>query len=265
MKLDLENILHNVENICKNAGKEMVAARNAGFSVSTKTLNNLVTEVDKNIEIFLVNELQTLLPGSGFIAEEGTGSRSDNYFNWIIDPIDGTTNFIHNIPAYCISVALHHNDFGLVLGVIYDPLRHESFAAFKNGGAFLNGTRLNQDSELVLNDALLATGFPYDDFEREVAYFDTIKSLTHTTRGLRRLGSAALDLAYVASSRFGAFFEYGLNPWDVAAGILLVQESGGICTDFGGNNNMLFNEEIVASNANIHNEILQCVQANFNQ
>lgn len=263
MKLDLKTLLTATELICKKAGKKMNEARAEGFSVSTKTLNNLVTEVDKNIEIYLVHELTKLLPGSGFIAEEGTGSKKEGSFNWIIDPLDGTTNFIHNIPAYCVSVALHHEDLGLLIGVVYDPLRQESFAASKNGGCFLNGVRIKQANNLELSNALLATGFPYDDFEREDGYFNALKSLTHTTRGLRRLGSAALDLAYVSVGRFGAFFEYGLNPWDVAAGILLVQESGGICTDFSGKDNMLFNEEIVASHKDIHPAILSTVQANF--
>lgn len=263
MKLDLETLLAQVESLCQNAGAKMTNARAEGFSVSTKTLNNLVTEVDKNVEVYLVQELSNILPGTGFIAEEGTGEQKEGFFNWIIDPIDGTTNFIHNIPAYCISVALHHPDFGLLLGVVYDPLRKESFAAYKNGGCFINGVKIEQESTLKMSDALLATGFPYDDFEREDAYFNALKSLTHSTRGLRRLGSAALDLAYVAAGRFGAFFEYGLNPWDVAAGILLVQESGGKCSDFSDKNNMLFNEEIVASHKDIHSSMLHTVQANF--
>jgi myo-inositol-1(or 4)-monophosphatase len=265
MKLDLKALLSQVENICKKAGEKMTIDRANGFSVSTKTLNNLVTEVDKNVEIFLVEALGEILPGSGFIAEEGTGEKKDDYFNWIIDPLDGTTNFIHNIPAYCVSVALHHHDLGLVIGVVYDPLRKESFGAYKNGGCYINGIKIEQVPSLKMSDALLATGFPYDDFEREDGYFSALKSLTHTTRGLRRLGSAALDLAYVAAGRFGAFFEYGLNPWDVAAGILLVQESGGVCSDFSGNNEMLFNEEIVASHKDIHTNILNTVQVNFQQ
>lgn len=263
MKLDLKELLSEVEAVCIRAGKKMTDARADGFSVSTKTLNNLVTEVDKDVEVFLVKELSTIMPGAGFIAEEGTGEKKEGFFNWIIDPIDGTTNFIHNIPAYCISVALYHPEYQLLLGVVYDPLRKESFAAYKNGGCFINGIKTKQDSNLEMNDALLATGFPYDDFEREEGYFNALKSLTHTTRGLRRLGSAALDLAYVAAGRFGAFFEYGLNPWDVAAGILLVQESGGTCTDFSGKKNMLFNEEIVASHKDIHGKLLSTVQANF--
>tara|TARA_R110001592_G_scaffold359340_1_gene665571 strand:+ start:8003 stop:8794 length:792 start_codon:yes stop_codon:yes gene_type:complete len=263
MKLDLQVLLAQVESICKKAGEKMTIDRANGFSVSTKTLNNLVTEVDKNVELFLVHELGEILPGSGFIAEEGTGEKNDDFFNWIIDPLDGTTNFIHNIPAYCVSVALHHHNLGLVIGVVYDPLRKETFSAFKNGGCYLNGHKIEQVPTLTLTDSLLATGFPYDDFEREDGYFKALKELTHSTRGLRRLGSAALDLAYVSVGRFGAFFEYGLNPWDVAAGILLVQESGGVCTDFSGKDNMLFNEEIVASHKDIHPSILSTVQANF--
>lgn len=265
MKLDLQSTLKSVEKICRKAGKHIIEAREHGFEISTKTFNNLVTEVDKSTEEFLVKQLGELLPSSGFIAEEGTGKKNEDYFNWIIDPIDGTTNFIHNIPAFCVSVALFHNDLGLVLGVIYDPLRDECFSAYKNGGSFVNGVRLKQDKNLKLIDALIATGFPYDDFEREDAYFLALKELTHNTRGLRRLGSAALDLAYVAAGRFGAFFEYGLNPWDVAAGILLVQESGGKCSDFKGSDGMLFNEEIIASNSNFHDQLLDYVQSNFKQ
>lgn len=265
MKFDLQSTFKSVEKICKKAGKHIIESRELGFEISTKAFNNLVTEVDKSTEELLVKELGDLLPSSGFIAEEGTGHQNHDYFNWIIDPIDGTTNFIHNIPAYCVSVALHHNDLGLVIAVIYDPIRNECFSAYKNGGAYLNGVKLKQDKNLMMEDALIATGFPYDDFNREDAYFSALKELTHTTRGLRRLGSAALDLAYVAAGRYGAFFEYGLNPWDVAAGILIVEESGGKCTDFKGNNDMLFNEEIIACNLNLHAHFLDCIQSNFKQ
>ncbi|MCL4171156.1 UNVERIFIED_CONTAM: hypothetical protein GTU68_039147, partial [Idotea baltica] len=194
--------------------------------VEVKELNNFVSYVDKQAEQRFVTALELLLPEAGFIAEEGTSSKKGERYHWIIDPLDGTTNYVHGIPFYCTSVALMDGD-ELVMGVIYEPNTQECFHALTGQGAFLNGKPINVTDNSVLSDCLLATGFPYDDFEREDAFFKVLKTLTQQSRGLRRLGSAALDLAYVACGRFDGFFEYGLNPWDVAAGALIVQEAEG--------------------------------------
>ncbi len=230
------------------------ALRFTEASVESKSLNNLVSYVDKGAEQRLVDGLAKLLPEAGFIAEEGTGSRRQG-FNWIIDPLDGTTNFVHGVPCYCVSIGLHDGERMLV-GVVHEVTRNECFTAWKGGGAFLNGKPIRVSTRASLIESLLATGFPYDDFGREAQYMDLLRSLMRNSRGIRRLGSAAADLAYVACGRFEAFYEYGLNPWDVAAGALLVEEAGGQVTDFRGSGEWLFGEEIVASDGAIHNELI---------
>jgi len=235
-----------------------------GFSddkVESKSFNNLVSYVDKTAEEQFVAGLSSILPEAGFIAEEGTGERKEG-LNWIIDPLDGTTNFIHGIPVYCTSVALVENE-ELLSGVIVEVNQNECFTAYKNGGAQLNDQKISVSKKATLSDSLLATGFPYDDFDREKAYLELLNVLMHESRGIRRLGSAAADLAYVACGRFEAFYEYGLNPWDVAAGILIVEEAGGQVSDFKSGTDHLFGEEIQASNGTIHNELLAHVQAYF--
>ncbi len=222
-------------------------------SVESKSLNNLVSYVDKGAEQRFVDGLNALFPEAGFIAEEGTGARASE-LNWIIDPLDGTTNFVHGIPCYCTSVALMNGE-EILLGVVVEVTRDECFHAWKNGGAFLNGKKISVSPRKRLVESLLATGFPYDDFGREAEYMQLLRELMHGSRGIRRLGSAAADLAYVACGRFEAFYEYGLNPWDVAAGALIVQEAGGRVTDFRSGNAFVFGEEIVASNGVIHEEL----------
>lgn len=223
-------------------------------NVESKSLNNLVSYVDKGAEQHFVDGLSSLLPEAGFIAEEGTGARAEE-LNWVIDPLDGTTNFIHGIPCYCTSVALMRGN-SVLLGVVLEVTRDECFSAWKGGGAFLNGSAIHVSGRRTLVESLLATGFPYDDFGREAQYMDLLRALMHNSRGIRRLGSAAADLAYVACGRFEAFYEYGLNPWDVAAGALIVEEAGGTVTDFNGGERYVFGEEIVASNGAIHTELI---------
>lgn len=229
--------------------------------IESKSFNNLVSYVDKTAEEMFVSGLSELLPEAGFIAEEGSGERSGD-LNWIIDPLDGTTNFIYGVPCYCTSVALLHGE-ELQLGVILEVTRNECFAAYKGGGATLNGKPITVSDRKNLNDTLLATGFPYDDFDREQEYLTLLNDLMHKSRGIRRLGSAAADLAYVACGRFDGFYEYGLNPWDVAAGILIVEEAGGRVTDFKGGRGFLFGEEIVSSNGHIHNQLMEPIINSF--
>lgn len=262
MNLDLQHLLGEVEKLSVSVGRFIVEQRRGAFKIDEKSFNNLVTEVDKAAEERFVKGLSTILPGSGFIAEEGTGVRSADGYNWIIDPIDGTTNFVHNVPLYCTSVGLMHGD-EIILGVINEPNGKECFSAAKGFGAFLNGHKVTISNTSTLISSLIATGFPYDDFARETGYFEVLKDFTHKTRGIRRLGSAALDLAYVACGRFDSFYEYGLNPWDVAAGIILVEEAGGKCSDFRSGRNMLFGEEIIASNKHIHDEMNAVIQQVF--
>jgi myo-inositol-1(or 4)-monophosphatase len=230
-------------------------------SVESKSLNNLVSYVDKVAEQRFVDALKDLLPEAGFIAEEGTGEKVEG-LNWVIDPLDGTTNFVHGVPCYCTSVALIKDGI-IQLGVVLEVNRDECFAAYRGGGATMNGKPINVSARANLQDSLLATGFPYDDFGFESEYMDLLRELMHRTRGIRRLGSAAADLAYVACGRFEAFYEYGLNSWDVAAGVLLVREAGGKVSGFHPSKDPVFDEEIVASNSAIHEELLEVIEKNW--
>lgn len=218
--------------------------------------NDLVSRADKEAETLFVEALERLIPEAGFIAEEGTSTKKGERYNWIIDPLDGTTNYLYGIPCYCTSVALIDGDV-LVLGVIYDPEQDECFSAVKGHGAQLNGEPIRVSRQTDLIKSLIATGFPYDNRGRQREYLDILEKVNRSTRGIRRLGSAALDLAYVACGRFDAFYEYGLNPWDCAAGTLIILEAGGQVTDFQGKEDYLFGSNILSSNGKIHSEMLQ--------
>jgi myo-inositol-1(or 4)-monophosphatase len=254
--MNLELLTKQVESICIDIAAfiRTEAPKLTEAGVSSKSANNLVTHVDHTAEDRIVEALEKLLPNAGFIAEEGSGEQGTG-LNWVIDPLDGTTNFVHGVPCYCISIALVDGTEPL-LGVVHEVTRDERFTAWKGGGAYLNGKPIRVSARKELQDSLLATGFPYDDFGYEAEYMDLLRELMHRTRGIRRLGSAAADLAYVACGRFEAFYEYGLNPWDVAAGALLVEEAGGTVTDFTNGDDWLFGEELVASNGHIHTELI---------
>ena len=213
--------------------------------VEEKGLNDLVSYVDKTAEQQLVDGLSKILPEAGFITEEGTAGHTSEMFRWIVDPLDGTTNFTHGLPIYAISVALMDGN-ELVSGVVYEINKDEMFHAFKNGGAFLNGEQIEVSKRAKLSESLLATGFPYYNFEQMESYLKILNEFMQTTHGLRRMGSAAVDLAYVACGRFEGFFEYNLNSWDVAAGCLIIKEAGGRVEDFQGGDNFIFGKEIIA-------------------
>lgn len=262
--MDFLVLTGQVVALCKEVG-EFIRKESLVFdrsNIEYKGLNDMVSYVDKTAEKLLVEGLSRLLPESGFITEEKTINRLSEIDNWIIDPLDGTTNFIHGIPAYCISVALQRND-ELVLGVVYEINRDECFSAWKNGGAYLNESLIQVSVAPKLTDTLLATGFPISDFSKQEAYMKVLKELMQVCHGLRRIGSAALDLAYVACGRFDGYFEYNLNSWDVAAGIVLVQEAGGQIFNFSGGNECISQREIVATNGKISNEILEVISKHF--
>lgn len=232
--------------------------------VEVKGMHNFVTYVDKNAEQMLVDKLSQLIPESGFIVEENTSTKKGTVFNWIVDPLDGTTNFIHGVPCYCVSIALTEND-QIVLGVIYEINLDECFYAWKDSAAFLNGKTIEVTKAAALKDSLFATGFPYYDYQYLDAYLEFFKFLLLESRGVRRLGSAAADLAYVACGRFEGFYEYSLSPWDVAAGAFIVQQAGGKVCDFKGGSNYIFGEEIIAANPYIIDTILVNLQKFFNK
>lgn len=217
--------------------------------------NDMVSRADKEAEQQFVTFLENLLPEAGFKAEEGTSTRIGEVFNWIIDPLDGTTNYLYGLPCFCTSVALEMNG-ELVLGVIYDPTRDECFAAEKEKGAFLNGNPIKVSQHTHLEEALIAMGFPYDGQGRQKQYLDILSTVISNSRGMRRLGSAALDMAYVACGRFDVFYEYGLHAWDCAAGAVIIREAGGKVSDFKNGSEFLENQTILSDNGLLHQEML---------
>lgn len=254
-----EICFHAIDIIKKTA--VFIANERKNFSLSAvehKGKSDLVSYVDKTAEKQLVDNLGELLPQSGFIAEEGTTTEKGDRFNWIIDPLDGTTNFVHGAPPYAISVALMENS-EIVIGIVYEITLDECFFSWKNAPAYLNGQIIRTSKASTHIDALVATGFPYNNFSSADAYMKLLHEVMEKTQGIRRLGSAATDLAYVAAGRYDAFWEYGLNAWDVAAGAFLVQQAGGKVSDFNGGNNYCFGNEIVASNSNYFDEFYQLV------
>ncbi len=263
MKPNLRQLVTDVQALCHDVG-QFIHNECLSFDrqrIEAKTgFNNLVSYVDKEAEKSLVKTLNMYFPPAGIIAEEGTGVSSEEY-NWIIDPLDGTTNFIHGMPVFAISVALAHKD-EVVLGVIHEINQRETFHTIKGEPAFCNRREIRVSSVSDLSESLLATGFPYYHSDRQDPYLSIIKTFLLKTHGIRRLGSAATDLAYVAAGRFEGFFEYNLNPWDVAAGAFLVQQAGGVVTDFKGSNNYLHGGEIVAANA-VHASMLRVVQGHW--
>ena len=229
------------------------------LNIEAKGRQNFVTEVDKKAEEILVSGLSELLPESGFIAEEGTSNHRGERYNWVIDPIDGTTNFIHGVFPFAISVGLIENE-EVIAGIIYEFGLDEYYYAWKGGGAWLNGKSIQVSQVSRIDSALIATGFPYTSFDHMKEFMDSIDYFMKNSHGLRRLGSAATDIAYVACGRYDGFYEYGLNPWDIAAGLLLVTEAGGVVSDFPGKGNPLFREDVICCNRNCFNEFQETVQ-----
>lgn len=218
--------------------------------------NDLVSYVDKETEKLLIEGLKRLVPDAGFETEEGTIEQAQSGLRWVIDPLDGTTNFLHKLPLFSISIALVNND-QLLIGVVHEPSRNECFYAWKDGGAYMNGEKIETSKITDMNEALIATGFPYSLRGKAEQYFSLIRHFVETTHGVRRLGSAAIDLCYVACGRFEAYFEFNLKPWDVAAGILIVREAGGIVTNYaGGADHCQTAEEVCAAAAGIHSSMI---------
>lgn len=249
MNMDLEKLCLEVAAIAKSVG-EYIDKERIGFSVDKvkeKGLHDLVSYVDQEAEKLIVKALIPLIPEAGFITEEETLSSKGKEYNWIIDPLDGTTNFIHGIPTYSVSIALTFHEI-LVVGVVYEINQKECFTSWKHGGAFLNGNPISVSNTRSLSKSLLATGFPFrsNDFLDE--YLVVLKTMMQSTRGIRRIGSAAVDLAYVACGRFDCFFEFNLKNYDMAAGILLIKEAGGKAIDFTGEENMLEKGSVIAGN-----------------
>jgi len=265
--VNLETIDKEVCTLCEEVG-EFIRKEGEEFDMSRieqkNKFNNLVSYVDKEAERKLVTALKKLLPEAGFITEEGTVEQSHQHrYNWIIDPLDGTTNFLHGLPIYAISIGLTR-DQDTILGSVYHIVRKECFHAIEGGKAYCNKDEIRVSAVPTLNESLLATGFPYYHTDKKDVYLDIIREFLENTHGIRRLGSAAIDLAYVACGRIEGFFEYNLNPWDVAAGAFIVQQAGGTVTDFKGGKNFLFGGEMCAANGSIHREMLELIRGKWN-
>ncbi|MES1223986.1 MAG: inositol monophosphatase family protein [Bacteroidota bacterium] len=259
--MDLQHITREICELTKAVGAFILSEKGKlkSGSIEVKGLNDFVTHVDKTSERMLVEGLSKLIPESGFIAEENTSDKKGAHYNWVIDPLDGTTNFIHSVPCFCISIALLRDD-KLVAGVVHELNFDECFYAWEGSDAFMNGSKISVSTTSKLKDSLLATGFPYYDYSRLDDYLELFKYFMKNTHGIRRLGSAAADLAYVACGRFEGFYEYCLKPWDVAAGAFIVQQAGGKTTDFDGGDNYLFGQEIVSGNGVMFDEFLVAVK-----
>jgi myo-inositol-1(or 4)-monophosphatase len=264
--------MDNLESLCRKAC-EVVAEVGAfirreaeNFDLSKveykSSDHDLVSFVDKEAEKKLVAGLKLVLPEAGFIGEEGSNTEGKDGLKWVIDPLDGTTNFMHGMPTFSISVALVRHETPEI-GIVYEINRGELFYAWKNGGAYCNGKPIHVSKATQFKDALFVTGFPYSLRGKANEYFEILKDLVNQSHGLRRLGSAAVDLAYVAAGRFEAYFEFNLNIWDVAGGILIVQEAGGKVSDYYGGNEYLYGKQIVASNGGVHAELLTTIQKHW--
>jgi myo-inositol-1(or 4)-monophosphatase len=263
--MDLSKLTSEVISLTKEVG-EFIRAEALVFNrenVEYKGLHDMVSYVDKTAEIKLVKGLSALLPEAGFVTEEKTSSIKGEKYNWIIDPLDGTTNFIHGIPTFSVSIALQCDE-ELVLGVVYEINRDECFSAWKNGGAYLNNKRISVSNAPTIENTLLATGFPFYEFADMEPYLNVLRVLMQKCHGIRRIGSAAVDLAYVACGRFDGYFEYNLNSYDVAAGIVLVREAGGHIFDFKGGDECISRREIIATNGRISEELVNVIKKYFN-
>jgi myo-inositol-1(or 4)-monophosphatase len=263
--MDFEAITNKVIALTRDNGAWIKAqlSRVKASDIELKDEHNFVTYVDRQSEERLVEQLSKLIPGCGFIAEEGTYGHPGGDFRWVIDPLDGTTNFIHGVPLFAISIGLMEGE-ELVAGVVHEVNRAETFYSWKSGKAYLDGREIRVSQAPDLASGLLVTGFPYARDHILDEYVELFKAFIKRSQDLRRLGSAATDLAYVAAGRFEGFYEYGLSPWDVAAGSFLVKQAGGKVTDFSGGADYVFGGTLVSSNSLVHQEMLEVIKEYFN-
>jgi myo-inositol-1(or 4)-monophosphatase len=256
--------MHPILNIAVRAARRAGSIINRAsldgspLEVRSKRVNDFVTKVDGAAEESIIDTVRKAYPDHAFLAEE-SGKSGEAEYTWVIDPLDGTTNFIHGFPQYCVSIGVQHRG-QLAHGVVYDPVRNELFTASKGRGAFLNDRRIRVSKCTRLEGALVGTGFPFKELRRVELYMVQLKTMMEKTAGVRRAGAAALDLAYVACGRLDAFWELGLSPWDMAAGALLVQEAGGLVADPTGEQDFLASGDIVAATPKMFTELLQALK-----
>ncbi len=255
----MESFAELAVRVARKAGQVLQQRLGRAKRIDYKGVVNLVTEMDFLSEKIIVSEIRKQYPDHGFLAEEKAREQTASPYRWVIDPLDGTTNYAHGYPVYAVSIALESRG-EIILGVVYDPSRDEVFAAQKGKGARLNGRRIVVSSVPALSRSLLTTGFPYDLRDNPVNNFDHFQNFSYRVHAVRRSGSAALDLCYVAAGRFDGFWEMKLGPWDLAAGSLMVREAGGRVSDFRGQPLALDGSYVVASNGRIHGEMIKVLK-----
>lgn len=257
MSLVPSSFLPEIRQIAQHAG-DLLMSHFGKVAIEYKGEVDIVTIADREAERLIVNAIKARWPDHDVTGEEGTNTRTGSDYRWYIDPLDGTTNFAHGYPVFCVSMAMEHQG-ERIAGVVYDPTRHEMFAAAKGSGADLNGRRIHVSKTSHLGESIVATGFPSQKRHKNpnIHFYHHITMRTH---GIRRAGSAALDLAYTACGRFDGYWEFNLNPWDTAAGVLLVQEAGGIVTDFSNGPFAIASREVLAANPAIHPALLREMQ-----
>lgn len=262
MPLNLEQLTYQCLEQAHEVGRYIrkQQSRVQTSHIITKELNSLVTFVDRQSEAMLIKMLGTLLPGATFITEEDTVENQDSELAWIIDPLDGTTNFLYGIPVYSISIALKVGE-RVVMGIVYAINQKESFYAWDQGGAYLNKKQIQVNQKVDLTDALIGTGFPYDRQKRLELPMRITRQLLANCRGVRRLGSAAMDLAYVAAGRLDGYCETNLNSWDVAAGGKIVEEAGGQVTDFDNSPGWITGRSVLAANPDLQGQLLKLIHS----
>ncbi len=256
--------MHPMLNIAVRAARKAGsiinrAALAGGLNVRSKRAKDYVTQVDQAAEQAIIDIVKSAYPEHGFLAEESGAASADAEYVWVIDPIDGTTNFIHGFPQYCTSIGIQHRG-ALAHAVVYDPVANELFTASKGRGAFLNDRRIRVTPLAKLGEALIGTGFPFKEVSRLDLYMRQLGTMMKTCSGVRRAGAAALDLAYVACGRLDGFWELGLSPWDMAAGSLLIQEAGGLVGDLKGDQTYLESGDIVAATPKIFPALLEALR-----
>lgn len=263
---ELHLLCEQVQILSMRIGKFIAGERKEikPSDIEQKGSSDFVSYVDKESEKLFVEGLKEIFPAAGFIGEEDSSLKKQELYNWIIDPVDGTTNYLHGIPCFATSVALLEKN-NPVLGVVFEINMKECFYAWKNGGAWLNGEKISVSKISSIKDSLIATGFPYQAHSWHDQYIALFSDLQKSSIGLRRLGSAATDIAYVACGRFDAYYEGGIHAWDVAAGAILVREAGGAVTDFSGNEDCLFAERFVCGNKDVHAELLKKIQTHLSE
>lgn len=259
-EIPLDRLTSVATDAARQAGAVLAECTRAGFRIEHKQVINLVTDADHRAEQRIIDVIYDSFPTHHVLAEErGLTEQSPSRYKWVIDPLDGTTNFAHGFPAYCVSIGVECDGRG-ILGVVYDPTRDELFTAQIGHGAHLNGAPIAVSKTNLLDHALLVTGFAYDIRDSPNNNLNHFARFALHVQGLRRTGTAALDLCYVAAGRFDGFWEVALNPWDMAAGVVILREAGGRVTDFMGNTHSIYGKELVASNGLIHQAMLNLLQ-----